>query len=243
VAREIKKAEEDEAPGYMVLYSSLMSLLLAFFVTMLAMGQERTAQFKTGVGQIRDAFGLRGGFGVLPYWRSMSQWLASDYPKVTKEEDQDAKLIGYLKGVLWREGLDESFILDIEYDRMGATIIMRTPIKFGVGNAFLERDSRWFLNRMGGVFYNLPEALITVSCLVETSGREAEDDRADEYLAIERAVAVNRYLIDEVKISEERLQAVGYAHERYLRRLDEKEVVFFYIRSDRKDLLNMDPSF
>ena len=229
--------EEMEAPGYMVLYSSLMALLLAFFVTLLSMGAEATGKFNDGIGDIRDAFGLRGGFGILSYWKSISQWLANDFPEVTQKEedekDEEANLVGYLKGVLWREGLNESFIIRIDYDDMGETVMMATPITFSDDNAFLGRDDRWFLNRMGAVFYNLPECGVTVSCLVNTEDPDKMED--NQRLAVERAVAVTRYLIQEIKIPASRLLPVGYADERYLDPPETEEAVFFLIRSINKE--------
>jgi flagellar motor protein MotB len=212
----------------MVLYSSLMALLLAFFVTLLTMGQEKTAKFKEGVGEIRDAFGLRGGFGILNYWKSISQWLASDYPEVSQEEKAEASLVGYLKGVLWREGLNESFILKIEYDELGESVMMSTPISFTEDNAFLSRDARWFLNRMGAVFYNLPDCSVTVSCLVNTENPTNAVE--NELLAVERAVAVTRYLTEKVKIPASRLLPVGFAYDRYLVPQEAEEAVYFMIR-------------
>jgi len=235
MAKPPEQEEEMEAPGYMVLYSSLMALLLAFFVTMLSMGAEATGKFNEGVGDIRDAFGLRGGFGILNYWKSISQWLANDFPEVTQEEeaDEDANLVGYLKGVLWREGLNESFIVRIDYDELGETVMMATPITFSGKNAFLGRDDRWFLNRMGAVFYNLPECGVTVSCLVNTEDPEKMED--EQRLAVERAVAVTRYLIQKVKIPASRLLPVGYANERYLDPPETEEAVFFLIRRNNKE--------
>ncbi|NCC52662.1 MAG: hypothetical protein EOM20_15790 [Spartobacteria bacterium] len=233
MAPKIKVEEELEAPGYMVLYSSLMALLLAFFVTLLSMGEEATGKFNAGIGEIRDAFGLRGGFGILSYWKSISQWLANDYPEVSQEEDEDANLVGYLKGVLWREGLNDSFIIRIDYDELGETVMMATPITFSGRNAFLGRDDRWFLNRMGAIFYNLPECGVTVSCLVNTDDPEKMEE--NQRLAVERAVAVTRYLVQKVKIPASNLLPVGYANERYLDPPETEEAVFFLIRRVNKE--------
>ena len=64
--------KEASAPSYFVQYAALWCLMLAFFVVLLSMGHQRTAEFKSGMGMIRDAFGLKGGMGILAFWRKAS---------------------------------------------------------------------------------------------------------------------------------------------------------------------------
>ena len=56
-----KKRKEELAPAYMGLYSSLMILLLAFFILLNSMATVQEAGFKAGIGKVQNAFGWKGG--------------------------------------------------------------------------------------------------------------------------------------------------------------------------------------
>ena len=74
--------KESMAPAYFVQYSALWCLLLAFFITLLTLGSQKTAKFKVGMGFLRDAFGFYGWLGFLPYWRKLSQGSGDNCPAV-----------------------------------------------------------------------------------------------------------------------------------------------------------------
>ena len=54
-----KKKEEGGAPGWIVTFADLMSLLLTFFVLLLSFAETDVKKFKETVGSIKDAFGVQ----------------------------------------------------------------------------------------------------------------------------------------------------------------------------------------
>jgi chemotaxis protein MotB len=56
---EKKKKEEGGAPGWIVTFADLMSLLLTFFVLLLSFSETNVKKFKVAVGSIKDAFGVQ----------------------------------------------------------------------------------------------------------------------------------------------------------------------------------------
>ena len=216
VPKEEEKEEPEGAPAYMGQFTALMTLLLAFFICLLTMGQERISQYQAGFGEIRDAFGLKGGFGIFQFWRKGGEGQGDDNPSVKQEDegqgDDDGDLVGYLEGTLWREGLLKISIIHTEFDNRGVTVTMSTPIEFRPGSAVLDREIRHFLNRVGIIFFNLPSSKLTVYALTQSLNSEDEN----QLLSIERAAAVTRYLEEKFRIPRSRVDAIGYAHTNYL---------------------------
>ena len=202
--------KEASAPAYFIQYAALWCIMLAFFVVLLTMGHERTDAFKAGVGFIRDAFGLKGGLGMLPFWRRSVEGQGDNSP-ILKKKPEEGDIIGNFKGLLWKQGLSSVAILQTEFDDRGVSITVDTPIAFSPDSAVLNRDACVFLSRIGTLFVNLPGSLITVSCLTTNQA----DDNANLLLAAERVAAITRYLKEQSRIGGDRLEAVAFAHDRY----------------------------
>ena len=236
--KKIEPPKEEQAPAYMSMYSSLWCIMLAFFVTLLSMGQQRTEDFKKGVGEIKNAFGMESGFGLMQYIRGHRL----DKPGASvdsRRQDQDeepeerAALIGFFKNMLWREGLSSVSILDVRIDETGANVILQTPIEFSGTSANLSLDVRKFLNKISTLFYNRPDLDIRIDCLTNLDGRED-----GIVLALERASAVTRYLSGECRIAENRLSSLGYGSTRFMNYLPDssiKEAVLFSVRKNKNE--------
>lgn len=237
----MKKREppkEELAPAYMVMYSALWCIMLAFFVTVLSMGHQKADEFKKGIGEIRNAFGVEGGFGLLQFMRGhrmdeSGARLESRRPDSQDEQDERAALIGFFKNMLWREGLAGVSILDVRVDSLGANVILQTPIEFEEGDAGLSVEARKFLNKIGTLFYNRPDFSVEVmSMSVPPAG-----DGENIVPALERASAVTRYLMEEGRIPSARLVSLGYGSTRFLNYLPDtkvSQVMLFSVRK-RKD--------
>ncbi len=236
----MKKREpsrEEQAPGYMVMYSALWCIMLAFFVSVLSMGRQKTDDFKKGVGEIRNAFGVEGGFGLLQFMRGhrmdeSGARIESRRNDSKEEQDERAALIGFFKNMLWREGLSSVAILDVRVDALGANVILQTPIVFSPGDASLSADARKFLNKIGTLFYNRPDLSIEVICMTTPpAGSE------DIVPALERASAVTRYLSEECRIPEARIASLGYGSTRFMAYLPDTMVdqtVLFSVRKRKE---------
>jgi flagellar motor protein MotB len=233
MGRKGEPPQDAQAPGFFVQYAALWCLMLAFFICMLSLGHERTAEFKTGVGFIRDAFGLKGGLGMLPFWHmiageSSHKGQTSRAPQV----EEEGNLIGYFKGMLWKEGLASVSILRVEVDEWKVGVVMKVPLSFPEGESVLDTTAKEFLDRIAGVFFNLPDWFLSVGCLTPA----ADDENGSLRLASERASVVARYLQDVGRIEGNRVEAVGYAHSRYtgIEAPDAGGVVMFTLRKVKK---------
>jgi len=210
MARERPEPKPEGAPAYMAQFTALMTILLAFFITMLTLGQARTSQYKSsGFGYIKNAFGTGGGVGLLPFWRSMMK----KYPKINKntQDSKDARFLGYMKGSFQSDRFDADGIGGTEVEKRGYSIRITSDVMFDPGRLVLTSDARAFLDRMAGVFANLPNHVLTACCYSSTG-----DSKKDHTLAAERAAVIARYLEEQGRIPRHRIRSVGYAHERYI---------------------------
>ncbi len=65
--RKKKKETEEGAPAWMVTYGDMMTLLLCFFVIIVALSEiKEDEKYRAVVESLREAFGYRGGVGTVP---------------------------------------------------------------------------------------------------------------------------------------------------------------------------------
>ncbi|HBA84882.1 MAG TPA: hypothetical protein DCZ95_12380 [Verrucomicrobia bacterium] len=234
MSKKPEPPKEPQAPAYFVQYAALWCLMLAFFVVLLSMGHERTADFKAGVGAIRDAFGLKGGLGMMAFWRKSTSGLGDNNPTaIRKKKEEEGDIVGNFKGMLWKEGLSSVDILQTQFDDRGISITLSTPLRFASKSAVLDREMRSFLNRIGTIFFAMPDTVITIGCLTDDGA-----DNDDLLRAAERSTAITRYFIDECMIPGTRLDAVGYSHHTYLQGLNSNQwsqAVIFSIRKLKEE--------
>ena len=204
----IRKQEEEGAPAYMAQYTALMTILLAFFITLLSMGKERVSTYKKDFGLVKEGFGLKGGISFMPFFKSVM----AGHPGTYKDTDhKKGDLLGYLKGVFEPKRFDVGEIDQTNIQSVGQIVRITTPIVFPADSANISRNAQEFLDRLGGILYNLPNHMVTASCYQSTGSPDK-----DQILAARRAAAIVRYLEERCKIPAERLLAIGYANSQYL---------------------------
>jgi len=190
------------------------------------MGEQKTHRFKVGVGQIRNVLGLKGGFGMLSYWRTVFGKRAGNHPNVKPELEEDRNFEGFLKGTLWKLGLPETSVVRVDVIPVGTEVVLSTPIEFHSGQAHLPLKARRFLDRIGTMFYDLKNCRLTVYAVVRTG----QDEAARQMLAVQRAATVARYLEDRFGAALGGIRCAGYAHGRYMEYLESDDAVVFVLR-------------
>ncbi len=225
--RKREKPQEEGAPAYMAQYTALMTILLAFFICMLTLGDEKAAKYKKeGFGYIKDSFGLSGGLGLLPYWKAIMK----KFPEYGEfDQDKDKDLLGYVKGSFESEELDAEGILKVDLQNWGYRVKIPTPITFAEDDVLLSRNVLGFLDRVGGVLYNLTNHMVT-ACCYETRG---SDDGMNQIISARRAAAITSYLKDRCGVPGDRLNYVGYSSSRYLGSSEDAEIkqgTVFFVR-------------
>ncbi len=192
------------APAYMGQYASLMTILLAFFIVMLTLGQDRATKFRVGVGQIRNLIGLQGGTGVLEFWRSMRYPPA---PRVDpQEEDEDSLLVGYQMGARDAFSLQSETLRQITIDDTSRDLRLNTQIDFHPGRVRIKRDTQSSLDHITTLLHSIDAYRIDV----EVWGKDEPEAR---HLAARRAVWITRHLVEHARIPADRIRAIGLIRE------------------------------
>jgi chemotaxis protein MotB len=133
------------APGWMVTYGDLMSLLLTFFVLLLSFSSIQESKFREAIGSLKGALGILSGQEQVVY--------QSQIPPITMASMQKniriQKMIKSFRDYLKREGLTDNVKLDVSDD--GLRIIITDPILFSLGKANLMPDAYSLLKRLADI--------------------------------------------------------------------------------------------
>ena len=190
------------APAYMGQFASLMTILLAFFIVMLTLGQDRVAKFRVGVGQIRNVIGMQGGSGVLEFWRSMR------YPPVPKvvdkeDEDEDSSLVGFQMGARDGFSLQSESLRQITIDDTSRDLRLNTSIQFEPGRIRLRRDTQSSLDHITALLHSIDPYRVDVEVWAQDNNTDARN------LAARRAIWITRHLVENARIPANRIRAMG----------------------------------
>jgi hypothetical protein len=210
-----------EAPAYMAQYAALMTILLSFFILLLTMGQEQTAEFKDGLGLIQNAVGSAGGTGVLAFWRTIRN---PGLPlTLTEKDDQDdAMLIGYEQEAFDRLLLSHEHINQVEYRDHKKTLLLRSSIRFEPGRTAIQSDAQFALDQAAAMLYTLSSYQVTVTAISHGSSPESS-----RLLAARQAAWLARHFSEQIPALKNRIRSLGIA-EPLSQETEEKrtEVVF-----------------
>ena len=209
--REEASSEGGRIPPWIITYSDLMTLMLAFFVILISFSTFEKGRIVRFVGSFRGAFKiLPGGFKTEP----------GDQVLEPSEEILETFRIGgafenKMKGVIEKAGLKKE--VEFEMTNKGFEVAIIDYLLFGLtsGSAAIAPEMKPFLNEMA-------EIIRQTSYLVSIEGHT--DDRpvrSREFpsswdLSTARAVTILKYLIVEEGISPFRLSAKGFGKYRPL---------------------------
>lgn len=222
--RQPEEKKPAGAPAYMTQYTALMTILLAFFIVMLTLGQDRVAQYKVGVGLIQDMFSMKGGgMGVLPFWRSLTRGVP-DVP-ADVEDAPDAALLGYYDDSISSINLAISGMRNVLLEDMNNTFRFKAPLGYDEDQIRVSSAYSSALEHVAAVLYALDGYQITVCVVVK-----GDDKQANRVLAARRAAWLMRYLIEFGRLNPVRVRSAGYGDARYLNGDNSHGEVFFMLR-------------
>jgi chemotaxis protein MotB len=207
-----RKKKQDGAPAYMQLFTTLMILLLAFFIVLSTMTEEQESGFRSGIGDVKDAFGTVGGLGLLSYDLFRVSQKAVPIPR---DAARDTGAVGVHRSLVEGSGGGGNSEANAEKQVRPAYLRVPIPFSFDPGSDILPVEMANYLDVTGTGF-----AVFDVQLTVRSSSTEA-GRVSDEDLALRRALAIVRYLHRSCGVPFERMQAVGYGSSRYLKTVDE----------------------
>jgi hypothetical protein len=190
----------------MQLYTTLMMLLLAFFIVLQTMTQDQASGFSNGIGKVKDAFGSMGGLGLLSY--DMFRNPNAAIPVEKKHHVEDGSY-GLHKAMLEGAGgggnteAEPAILSSPEYVRV------HIPASFRTGSHAISREIAEYLDVTGTGFAMFDVHFVLRSYCTESSSPK------DRELALRRALSIVRYLHRRCGVPYDRMQAAGYDAPRY----------------------------
>lgn len=200
------------APGWMVTYSDLVTLILVFFILLFSMSQIDMIKFKAITQSYREHF-----LDFYPSIVPLENPAGFDTELPDKDKNKDAaedslkNLLVEVQTFLDKNGLEDVIIAN--RTERGVVLVLQEQVLFDPGEASLIGDSYEFLDKVGELLVNLPN-------LVKVEGH-TDDVPMNSYrypsnweLSAARASSVIKYLIENHNIDSGRFIAVGYADTR-----------------------------
>ena len=135
MAKKKKQKEPEGAPAWMVTYGDMMTLLLCFFVMIVAMSEiKKNEKFRIVMASIHRIFGQRGGQGAVP-----TDDPVDVAPRVRQHStlgDRDQQVAGTSP-----EDIVTGTEAEVKSVRPGEEFKVGTPIPFAEGSAALVPDA------------------------------------------------------------------------------------------------------
>lgn len=220
------------APAHVQLFSTMMILLLAFFIvlTSLIKSEDETG-FQNNIGDIQNAFGITGGIGMLAHhfsWAPVESLPGTLDPAEVRHAGAATRHTRGDGGVGTNDTTPEK----------GTPVYLQVPVPYGFepGSAALTPQLSEYLDVAGTVLASYPSYHYALRQVTTETG----DRQADARLAYCRALAVQHYLSRSCALPMVRMTTVGYADWSFLPQVatednrDRKQVLVF-------DLYKPDP--
>ncbi|MEX0744218.1 MAG: flagellar motor protein MotB [Phycisphaeraceae bacterium] len=203
-----KKKVEAGAPLWVLTYGDMMSLLLVFFIMLVAMSEiPQQDQFKSIMDEIREAFGMQGGGGKLPTDEDPELTLMKILEQVQLQQQREPE-----RSNSDDPGMDgrETTVTQV---REGMRFIVGGHITFEPGSADLNEENRRRLRQVADQIRGYTN-IVELRGHADAGELYAGSARYPDLWALSyaRAHAVMTYLSsDEVGIRRNRLRLIANA--------------------------------
>lgn len=195
------------APEWVLTYGDMMSLLLCFFIILVALSEiKKEDQYMAIVAEVKKAFGMHGGGGAVPSDMPPEMSLIKRLEKIRLQQQKE-KNTSHADdpGITGKQPT-------VTKVRDGKQFVVGGRIEFEQGSARLSQEAKSGLARVA-------ELIRGHNNIVEIGGHTSRSEPlagtayADLYaLSFARSKAVMDYLTgDELKIRRERIRLVGNA--------------------------------
>ncbi len=203
-SRNKKGGEEAGAPLWMVTYSDMITLVLAFFILLFSFSVIDDAKFFEVLSSLRVSF--LGSEGILP--GSQRPSLADDdAPEDSSQLDE--LIITYINILNYIEESDLTGSMEVHLEERGIVIAIPDALLFAPAEAELKNEAQEMLVEVAGLLDQVGNQIIVeghtdnvpINTLLFPSNWE---------LSVARAVTVTRFLVEARGLDPLRFVAAGY---------------------------------
>ncbi len=212
--RRKKKKEEGSkgAPAYMTTWGDMCTLLLCFFVMLLAMSTIDPNKFKVAASSFQNAFS-----GVLESFPSILITKDILVPRMGGDEQNKKMAIEAamrIREAVKREQLEDA--IKVKVTDEGIAIKIADPVGFDVGEADIRTELDPVLREIVKVIDKVPENQVRVEGHTDNTPIHTRQYPSNWELSAARALNVVKYFHKRGGIDPARLSAVGYGEYRPL---------------------------
>lgn len=188
------------APGWMVTYGDIMTLLLTFFVLLISYSTVQEESFKQALASFQEAVGM------LPYQRTLIQF--EKIPAVrTTPPISPREITRRMRNAIYAAGLKEQ--MKVARDKEGVRIIIKSPILFDSGKADLGTGALSVLDELITILRESPNVVV-VEGHTDNVPISTERFPSNWELSTARAISVGRYLFEKGGFDPGRFTVAGY---------------------------------
>ncbi len=225
---EAKPAESAGAPAWMATFADLMSLLMCFFVLMLAFSEMDAQKFKQLSGSMRNAFGVQSDIKAMQMpkgtslitkeftpgkpqptpLRSVRQFTIQSNKNTLKWIDERDKDVRKIKRTLQKEIQEKSVSVEVDGERI--IIHIREKASFRSGAADLKPEFAPVVRKLGHLLGEL-KGEITVAGHTDDIPISTARFRSNWDLSASRAVSVAHELLGASSLEPSRFAVTGHA--------------------------------
>ncbi len=212
-------------PAYMASYTDMMMTLLAFFILLNTLQKQRQSGFDAGVGEVREAMGIKGGQGLQKYLYFGGGGGHTPNP----DEVEDGEEATHEK-LLKDEGGEGNNDADIDKKATNKYLKMKLPYSFESKKTDLSKDFKDYLKKVGLIF-----ALRDYKITVKYYSNDNNDSEMDTNLSLDRgAIIMNALRKRGIRKSNLQLSVYSEESSDYLKRLKKtnnkiEQLGYFYI--------------
>jgi len=199
------------APGWMVTFGDMMSLLLTFFVLLLSYSTMDITKFTMMLKSIKVGFGMMSSTAVVQ--PNIPQF-GDDEGQRSETDEQSVYLAMRVEELV--DQADISSAIELTREEAGILLRVRGQVMFEPGRAEIRSESYEFLRQAAGLLREFPHRVLVRGHTDDATLPTASPFPSNWELSAARASAVVRALVAQGDLSPDRFAAVGYAHTRPL---------------------------
>jgi len=215
-----KKMSEKEiregAPGWIVTYGDMMTLLLTFFVLIVSFSSIQDVKFQKAIGSLRSALGVvKGASGAqnnLKFFRRT---------EIMENRRELVDQVLKMKTKLAQNGLLNQ--VKVTLTEKGAHIVIADPMLFDLGSDKLKSDVIPALDMVADLIKSTENTEVIVEGHTDNWPINNERFPSNWELSAARALSVVKYLAFNKQIEPERFAAIGYGEYRPVKPNDSSE--------------------
>lgn len=200
------------APAYMNTWGDMCTLLLCFFVMLLAMSTIDPAKFNVAASSFQNALS-----GVLESYPSVMITKDVMIPRLGGDEQNKRMAIDAalkIKKVLKDEGLDDA--IKVKVTESGIAIKLSDPIGFDIGDADIKPELEPSLQKIASIINTASGTQIRVEGHTDDLPIKSFKYPSNWELSSSRALNVVKFMASKGGIDPSRLSAIGYGEYRPL---------------------------